>query len=108
MNVDFSRGSAVYLVTGLALRDYGSLSNAFLNGPFVPATATFVVRWFGIKGTGRLTDAANTFTADFVNTDANIVWTAQSRFANFASTRVTKVNFAELARERNGVFFSQH
>ncbi len=95
-------------MTNVPLRDYKTLANAFANGPFVPATATFVVRWFGTKGVGQLTDNANMFRSDFVQTDASIVWSARTATASFNSTRVTKVNFAELAKERNGMFFSQH
>lgn len=54
---------------------------------------------------GTFSDAANRFALDFVRTGASIRWSGSSGLGRFNSTAVTRVNFAQLAHERNGRFF---
>jgi hypothetical protein len=96
---------ASYQVTDLAVRDFGSIPNSLSNGPSVPARLTFDVEWSGITQRGTVNNAAEKFALDFVMTNATIRWSASTATSTLHSTGVTGVNFAELARETNGVFF---
>jgi len=45
------------------------------------------------------------FSLSLVRTGASINWSGTSSLGSFASDAVTKVNFAQIAHETNGMFF---
>ena len=71
----------------------------------MPARVTFDVEWSRITQRGTVRNAAEKFALDFVMTGATITWSASTATSTLHSTGVTAVNFAQLARESNGVFF---
>ena len=87
--------------------DYTSIPNSLSNGPFTPATVSFNVQWSGITKRGTLKNSALRFALEFVETAATITWSSQTATSSLHSTGVTGVNFAEVAHERNGVFFGR-
>jgi hypothetical protein len=98
-------GTASYTATNVALGDYTSIPNSLSNGSFTPATASWNVNWSGGPQTrGTLRDPDNRFVLDFIQTGASISWSAATPTTSLRSTGVTSVNFAEIGRERNGVF----
>jgi hypothetical protein len=99
-------GRASYRGANVALGDYGSIPNSLSNGPFVPATVNFDLEWSGIAKRGSVSNSNLRFALDFVQTGATITWSAVTSTASLHSTGVTSVNFAEIAHETNGVFFS--
>ena len=108
-NVAFNLGggSASLRVSGQSIRDFGSIPNALANGPSVPAVVSYDVEWSGITQRGTFSSSAQHFAlAPFIRTGATVNWTGSSSKGSFTSTAVTKVNFAQLAHETNGVFFS--
>jgi len=105
VQVQLNQGTASYRANDLALRDFGSIPNSLSNGSSVPASVTFDVEWSGITQRGTVRNAADKFALDFVMTGATIKWSASTASSTLHSTGVTAVNFAELARETNGVFF---
>ena len=107
-NVDFNlgQGTASLRVSGQSMRDFGSIPNALSNGPSVSAVASYDVEWSGIAQRGTFSSTSQHFALEpFVRTSATVNWTGSSSKGNFTSTAVTKVNFAQLTHETNGVFF---
>jgi hypothetical protein len=103
--LNLGQGTASYRMTNLALEDYGDINNALSDGASVPATVSFDVEWSGVVERGTTSDASNRFDLSFVRTGASIQWSGSSSIGSFTSSAVTKVNFAQIAHETNGVFF---
>jgi hypothetical protein len=103
--LNLGQGTASYRMTSLELEDYGNINNALADGASVPATVTFDVEWSGVIERDTTSDATNQFALSFVRTGASIQWSGSSSIGSFASSAVTKVNFAQIAPETNGVFF---
>jgi len=89
--------------------DYTTLLNALKDGPSVPATISFRVRWHGAKDRFSVQDATQGFAARFINTAATVEWTAEESGFKFISdpANTSSSSVALIGRERNGVFFSQ-
>jgi len=75
--------------------------------------ASFELRWMGDLGRAQPDSAAdmaaNQFTFDGILTHATLGWSASVPASNFefrsAPAHTSKETFAEVVRERNGVFF---
>ena len=89
------------------VRDFGTLVNALMHGPAVPADVSFLVRWSGVKNRVHLHDATNTFDARVIEDSATIRWSARRQNFKFVSdpANTSTTVFAEIGHERNGVFF---
>jgi hypothetical protein len=111
VQVDLGRGTASMRLTDYALRDYGSIPNAlFGGGPApVPATVSFEVRWSGLGERVSLRNQAGGFAGDFLRNTAQMEWSATVgpyRFRSDAAS-TSSSDFAEIGRERSGVFLPQ-
>ena len=97
-------------VRNLEVEDYGNLLNALQDGPSQDAVVSFDVRW-----DGRISQPAHTrngapdemFVGLFTRTDAKVVWSAAKAGFTFQSdpAETSRVVYAEVGEERNGVFF---
>ena len=105
VSTNIGQGTASMRATNLSVRDFGNIGNSLSNGPSVPGVVSFDVEWSGIAQRGTLSKSGFALNP-FVSTGASISWTGTSSNGSFTSTAVTKVDFAELAHEINGVFFS--
>ncbi len=105
VNDDHDR--AILDVSGLDIEDYGDVVNALQEGPSVPATVSFVVRWHDEIKRYFLRDVTNRFLGHFVQTDASIRWSAREEGFRFVSdpADTSTASFAVLGFERNGKFF---
>jgi hypothetical protein len=94
-------------VRRLATRDYGELGNALMEGPSVPAVASFDIAWTRSADRHRFRDRTNQWRADVVFNTAHAEWSAESRTARYVSNaaETSRSLFAEVGQERNGVFF---
>lgn len=101
---DLSRGTARLRVVDLPMPDYGSIPNALLHGKSVPATVSFEIGWNGVAQRVQERDLANSWTADKLETDATIVWSARQDGFEFVSdpAATSKAHYAVIGRERNG------
>jgi hypothetical protein len=63
------------------------------------------VEWSGVVERATTSDTNNQLSLSLVRTGASISWTGSSSLGSFASDAVTKVNFAQIAHETNGMFF---
>lgn len=89
--------------------DAHDIVSALSRLPADPSSVSFKVRWFNATTPlEHVRDTTNRFDLAFRQTMAAIQWSAVTPSFKFvsdpASTSVT--DFAELGRERNGVFFS--
>ena len=99
-------GTASYSGNQIALFDFTSIPHSLSSPvPTSSATVSFDVEWSGIIQRGTVSNSSLRFALDFVETAAKISWRATTPKTSLQSTGVTKVNFAEIAHETNGVFF---
>jgi hypothetical protein len=89
-----------------ALEDYHDIVNALQEGPSVPARASFHVHWFHPQHREHVHDRHQHFDLHAVETSATIEWSATRRGFRFESDEASTSTaaFAEIGRERNGVF----
>jgi hypothetical protein len=67
---------------------------------------SFDIRWSGATHQGTFTNPGQRFTMDFVQTGAHISWHGKTGSDTFHTTAgAQKVNFAQIAKQRSGVFF---
>jgi hypothetical protein len=99
-------GKAELKVNGLAIEDYGKLSNALADGPSLEATVNFDVVWSGpVTQRLNVTDATHTFAGEYAINQATVAWSG-SNSAGFSFNSATSTSlFAETGHERNGIFF---
>jgi hypothetical protein len=106
---DVEDAEARLKLSDLSIADYGAIPNGLFH--FAPPSAgsvSFDLRLFGAKKRGTFSDPTKPFRMDFVQTDAHLTWKGSTGGDNFHTTGGTqKVNFAQIANERNGVFFSE-
>jgi len=103
--LNLGRGTASYRLSKFAIEDYGNIGNALSNGTSVPGVVSFDVEWSGVVERASTSDTSNQFSLSLVRTGASVNWSGTSSLGSFASYAVTKVNFAQIAHETNGIFF---
>jgi hypothetical protein len=127
VHVDFDKGQASLIVSGLDVYDDHDLANALtqglgLNGdpdypyPKIPpvapirAKASFDVEWSGILDMTQIDNFNQQFQGSFLSVGASINWSAEEDGFTFQSEvpnpSVNRNLFSVLGREKNGVFFT--
>ncbi len=107
VEIDVLERTAELEVEDLAIPDFGDVVHALTGGngePVADGIVSFQLEWSGGNGPERASDEKTFVTRRIVDT-ADLQWSASEPGFSFESTATTKVNFAEIARERNGVFF---
>jgi hypothetical protein len=91
----------------LETRDFHDLVNTLNRGPSVPADVSFRILWSGVKTRVMLRDTTNQFTGNFIEDTATVSWSSHQEGFKFVSAPASTSTslFAEIGRERNGVFF---
>ncbi|TMD22195.1 MAG: hypothetical protein E6I39_01465 [Chloroflexi bacterium] len=105
MALNLGHGTASYRLSNFAIEDYGNIGNALSDGSSVPGVVSFDAEWSGVVERATTSDTSNQFSLSLVRTGASINWSGISSLGNFASDAITKVNFAQIAHETNGMFF---
>ncbi len=95
-------------MTNLSIADYGAIPNGLFHfAPPAPGKVSFDLRWSGAKKRGFVSDPSLPFRMDFVQTGAHLSWSGTTGADSFHTTAGKQtVNFAQIARERNGLFFN--
>ncbi len=89
----------------MKLPDFHDVVNALTGGaPIANGHISYNVDWSGGGEPTAITDG-NTFAARVIEDRAELSWEAKEPHFRFESTATTKVHFAEIGVERNGVFF---
>lgn len=93
----------------MQMRDYFDLVNALLDGPSVPAVASFQIEWSASQDKHRFHYAPDQWDANLVFNSAQVAWQARSESAMYVTDPASTSTgiFAEVGHERSGVFFSQ-
>lgn len=100
---------ASFKSSDLAIADYGTIVNGLFHiAPPASGMVSFDIRWSGATRRGTYTNAGQRFTMDFVQTGAHISWHGKTGGDTFHTTEgAQKINFAQIARSRSGVFFDE-
>ena len=98
IGIELGRTTASFQLEHFALED---------TIPNVPATVSLAMEWQGLRAELEVRDLVNGFAGRYRECSATIQWSAEEAGFSFvsdpASTSVTR--FAQLGRERNGIFF---
>jgi hypothetical protein len=108
VTVDFAGRTASMQLLDKDVEDYHDVVNALMDGPSVPATCSFQIAWSGEHSVQQIRDKTQRFEGTFVQDEATISWSAETRLFSFESDppESSSNKFSVLARERNGIFFS--
>ncbi len=118
IQVNLGKGIASLKIVNIPLSDAftvaNSLNSAHPLGMPVPATIDSLdLEWQGVIRRVEFSDPTNTFAGLFLQNTATIAVTAstpptggQDGFAFVSDPTTTTTNYAEVAHEQNGVFFS--
>lgn len=109
VQIDLDNATAFMRLTDFDLEDYHTLKNAILDGPSVPASVSFTIQWSGVLQRVAESSTTETYRGQFIHDTATVAWTAQEQGFSFVSdpAETSTTTFAEIGRERNGVFFAQ-
>jgi hypothetical protein len=109
VEADVEDAEARMTMSDLSIPDYGNILNGLFHfAPPAPGKVSFDLRWFGAKKRGSFSDASLPFQIDYVQTGAHLSWSGTTGGDSFHTTDgQQKVNFAQIANERNGSFFDQ-
>lgn len=107
--VDLKKGAAMMRLPRMSMPDQGNLINALQNGPAVPASVAFTVRWGGAMKMMKkkiIRNAQHRFVAEIMETESAMEWTADvGEYRLEADPKTIKSVYALIGRERNGVFY---
>ena len=85
ISVNFAAGKASFRVSDIDVEDYHDVVNALNDGPSVPATVSWDIRWSHAMGRTKIRDVENDFAGDFVQTVAQTAWSGETATAKFVS-----------------------
>lgn len=107
VEVDLDEGTATLDVSRFHLEDYFTLANALSDGRSIAAEVSYQIRWHGVTKRTRVHDPSLHVAGLFLDTGAHITWEGHNAqdFEFESHSAGQKVLFAQIARERNGVFF---
>jgi hypothetical protein len=89
--------------------DYHDGVNALLEGPSVPGVVSFEIKWTKSKDKQRFHFEPDKWDANLVFNTAHVAWSGKTETAMFVSDPASTSTslFAEVGRERSGVFFGE-
>jgi len=118
VEIDLDNATASLQLTDLPIIDAHDLANNLTNGqgftnppipPIapVPATVSFDIEWSGVVTQVEVTNQAEQFTGQFIETIATIKWSASQAGFDFVSEDPNPARnfYSVIGHERNGVFF---
>jgi hypothetical protein len=107
--VNVAAGKAQLEVEDMETEDYHDLVNALQDGPSDEARVSFEVEWRQKIKTRQIMNGAvdQQFRGTFTQTHAFVQWSARKKGFEFRSdpASTSQVVYAEVAEERNGIFF---
>jgi len=107
VTVDLAQGSASLQARDVAVLDFGTIVNALSSmAPPVPATVSFRVEWRATAPPMPVRNETQGFAAELARATAQMEWTATVGRYSFTSAPLatSSSTFAEVGRERNGIF----
>jgi hypothetical protein len=107
VRVDLGAGSASLHVVDLEIEDYGTIVNALQDGPSVEASVSFNISWSGADERVKIRNRTTGFAGEYVRNSATLDWSASNESGFSFQAGPLASHFAEIGKERNGVFFPQ-
>jgi len=109
VEADLEDAEARLQLSNLSISDYGNIPNGLFHFALPsPGKISLDLRWFGEVKRGTTSDPTKPFEQKYVQTKAHISWSGQTGSDHFHTTGgKQKVNFAQIAKERNGSFFGR-
>jgi hypothetical protein len=97
IDIDLGRTTASFRLEHFALED---------TIPNVPATVSMAMEWHGLRAELKVRDLVNGFAGSYRECSATIQWSAEEAGFSFVSdpASASATRFAQLGRERNGIF----
>jgi hypothetical protein len=105
-DVNPGNGRAIYQATNLPVRDYHEIGNSLTGGPSVPGSVSFHIEWAPSQDKHHYRYAPNQWVGDFVKNTAMCSWSGRTATAEFHTDTDNPVIYAEVGKQRSGVFFS--
>jgi hypothetical protein len=107
VEVNLAEAKASMVVSKVGTRDFFNIPNNLTHGKSIHANVSFHIHWHGVKQRVHLHDKENHFDARMIEDSATIRWSAHEKDFSFVSDpeETSTTVFAEIGRERNGVFF---
>jgi hypothetical protein len=105
VDVNPGNGRAVFQATNLPMPDYQDFVSSVTGATPVPGIVSFRVEWGASKDVHRQYSIPNRSEGTFLHTTGTCTWSGRTQFAEFATNTNNPTIFAEVGRERNGVFF---
>ncbi|MGQ0568117.1 MAG: hypothetical protein ACT4P5_01100 [Armatimonadota bacterium] len=107
MQANPAAGTASMRVARIPMPDQQDIVNALHNGPSIPATVSYDVRWRGPGRRKRIRSAQHKFSAVIVENTSTIQWEAALDGVTLKSdpASASKNVYSLIGRERNGMFF---
>jgi hypothetical protein len=105
--VNPGNGRATMSVCGLGIPDFFTFDNAAVMGPSEPGVVSFHIEWAKSRDKRRFRYEPEEWRADVVINEARAEWEGETDLAHYVSDPLATSSslFAEVGRERNGVFF---
>ena len=107
VDVHPGNGRAVYRARHLPMPDYHDFVNAATGGASVRGIVSFRVEWAPSHDKHHYRYAPHKWEGSFVQTTATCTWSGRTKFATFSTDTNNPTIFAEVGRERSGVFFGK-
>jgi hypothetical protein len=104
--VDPVSGRAVMQAKNMPMPDYHDFVSSVTGGIPDPGIVSFRTEWLPSVDQHHYSNAARGWQGDFVTNHATCRWSGRTRKAEFHTDTVDPEIFAEVGRERNGVFFA--
>jgi hypothetical protein len=95
VRVNLGAGSASLHIVDLEIEDYGTVVNALRDGPSVEASVSFDISWSGVDERVKIRNRST----------ATLDWSASNESGFGFQSDPLASHFAEIGKERNGVFF---
>jgi len=107
VEADFDEAEARFHMSNLSIADYINIPNGLFHTSLpLPGKVSFDIRWFDVLKKGTWSDPTLPFEQEYVKTNAHISWSGKTGSDTFHTTDGAQtVEFAQIAKERNGFFF---
>ena len=118
VEIELDSGRASLQMSDVPVIDAHDLANSLTNGhgllnppippiPPVPGSVSFDIEWSGVIAREKVTNQAQDFTGQFLETTATIDWSATTGGFHFDSEEPNPARnfYSVLGHERNGIFF---
>jgi hypothetical protein len=105
VRIDLGAGTAALHVADLGIEDYGTIVKALQDGPSVEARVSFDIHWSGADEWVKIRNRTTGFAGAYVRNTAALVWSASNEAGFRFQADPLASHFAEIGKERNGVFF---